>query len=66
MVEPKFDGWFKSSKSSGNDHCVEVARTDDGTVGVRDSKDHLGPILQFSPDAWETFTDGVRNGDFDV
>jgi hypothetical protein len=35
-------------------------------VGVRHSKDTLGPILRFTPDEWHAFVGGVRNGEFDT
>ncbi|BCK54773.1 DUF397 domain-containing protein [Nocardia wallacei] len=57
--------WFKSSRSSGGNECVEVAHLDAGMVGVRDSKDPTGPALIFSPREWEAFTDGVQGGEFD-
>ncbi|WP_328408946.1 DUF397 domain-containing protein [Nocardia sp. NBC_00403] len=57
--------WFKSSRSGGNDDCVEVAHLDGGMVGVRDSKNPTGPALVFAPGEWETFTAGVVDGEFD-
>jgi hypothetical protein len=49
----------------GNGNCVEVAPLGRGHVGVRDSKDKTGPVLQFTPDEWSAFIGGVRNGEFD-
>ena len=40
--------WIKSSFSFSNGNCVEVASLPDGGVGVRDSKDQSGPVLQFT------------------
>jgi hypothetical protein len=57
--------WRKSSYSSSNANCVEVAVTDPA-VAVRDTKDRQGPVLVFSPGEWRTFTAGVRNGEFDL
>jgi hypothetical protein len=57
--------WKKSSQSMGNGNCVEVAPLGRGHVGVRDSKDKTGPVLQFTPDEWSAFIGGVRNGEFD-
>ena len=51
---PHFE-FAKSSHSSGNGECVEVARNNPGTVAVRDSKTPHGPILQVIPDTWTTF-----------
>jgi len=57
--------WVKSSLSFSNGNCVEVASMPDGGVGVRDSKDAEGSILRFTPDEWNAFVGGVRNGEFD-
>ncbi|MFJ8539179.1 DUF397 domain-containing protein [Streptomyces sp. NPDC093591] len=51
---PNFE-FVKSSYSSGNGECVEVARNIAGAVAVRDSKDADGPILQLTPGSWTAF-----------
>jgi hypothetical protein len=53
----------RSSHSSGNGECVEIARNIPGTVAVRDSKKTRGPVLRFAVSAWGPFQDGVRAGD---
>ena len=57
--------WVKSSLSVSNGNCVEVANLPGSQVGVRDSKDIQGPVLRFTPDEWQAFLGGVRNGEFD-
>ena len=52
--------FVKSSHSSGNGECVEVARNIPGTVAVRDSKDVGGPVLRFTTSAWSAFQVGAR------
>ncbi|WP_037906520.1 DUF397 domain-containing protein [Actinacidiphila yeochonensis] len=54
--------WHKSSHSSGNGQCVEVAVTS-GTVAVRDSKNPDGPTLQFTPAAFAAFLTAVTTND---
>lgn len=54
--------WFKSSRSTGSQECVEVAHVDAG-VGVRDSKNPTGPALAFAPAAWDGFTAAIRRGE---
>lgn len=56
--------WFKSSRSSGGQDCVEVAFLEAGHVGVRDSKDPTGPALVFTPSEWDAFTAGMADGEF--
>jgi hypothetical protein len=57
--------WVKSSLSYANGNCVEVSDLPGGTVGVRNSRDHEGVVLRFTPDEWQAFLGGVRNGEFD-
>lgn len=57
--------WFKSTRSSAAKDCVEVAFLDEGLVGVRDSKNPSGPALVFAPGEWDSFTAGMRYGEFD-
>ncbi|MEU6920411.1 DUF397 domain-containing protein [Streptomyces sp. NPDC046631] len=56
---PHFE-FVKSSYSSGNGECVEVARNIPRTVAVRDSKRPDGPLLVLAPAAWDSFTAGLR------
>ncbi|UQA35101.1 MULTISPECIES: DUF397 domain-containing protein [unclassified Streptomyces] len=56
---PHFE-FVKSSYSSGNGECVEVARNIPRTVAVRDSKRPGGPVVTVAPDAWGAFTADLR------
>jgi uncharacterized protein DUF397 len=57
--------WVKSSLSYANGNCVEVSDQPEGTIGVRNSRDCEGLVLRFTPDEWQAFLGGVRNGEFD-
>lgn len=54
--------WRKSSYSSGNGQCVEIAFTG-GIVAMRDSKDPSGPALIFIPGQFSAFIQGVIDGE---
>lgn len=57
--------WRKSSFSSSQAACVEVADLPDSDRrAVRDSKNPSGPALSFTAAQWSAFTTGVRAGDF--
>ena len=57
--------WTKSSLSYANGNCVEVAGLSGDLISLRDSKNASGPVLRFTPDEWDAFLGGVRNGEFD-
>jgi hypothetical protein len=55
------NNWRKSSYSGdGGSNCVEVGN--DSAVLVRDTKDRTGPMLRFTPDAWNAFAKQVKAG----
>ena len=57
--------WTKSTRSGpqgGN--CVEVRRTSDGAIQVRDSKNPHGPVLAFTRSEWDAFVNGIKAEEF--
>jgi hypothetical protein len=56
--------WQKSSYSSANGQCVEVADLPEA-VAVRDSKDPDGPKLVFTRADWQAFVSAAAAGPAD-
>jgi hypothetical protein len=52
--------WHKSSYSSQDGNCVEVATNMSGTVAVRDSKHPEGPRLLIPAAEWRVFVRGLK------
>jgi hypothetical protein len=59
-------GRYVKSSFSDSGGCVEVALLEDGTVGLRDSKNTAKPPHVFTKYEWQAFVAGVRNGEFDI
>jgi hypothetical protein len=57
--------WRKSSYSSSNGQCVEVASAGPA-IAVRDSKDPNGPVLLCPRAGMAAFIAGVKAGEFDL
>jgi hypothetical protein len=57
--------WRKSSASTGNGECVELAVLRDGRVALRDSKNPDGAVLIFTRAEMRAWLHGVQAGEFD-
>ena len=54
--------WRKSSWSTYNGNCVEVAHLGDGRIGIRDTKDvGSGRVLVLDVTSWRSFLDAVKD-----
>lgn len=55
--------WFKSTYSSGQGACIEVAALSN-TIATRDSKDPNSPVLLFTRYGWRDFVGAVNRREF--
>lgn len=56
--------WRKSSHSSSQGNCVELAALPDGSVAVRDSRHPDGPVLLYTHAEMAVFVRGAKDGAF--
>lgn len=55
----------KSSYSTDEQACVEVAVAPDGGRWLRDTKDRAKPAHHYTSTVWDAFIRGVKNNEFD-
>jgi len=56
--------WRKSSFSDNGGNCVELGEGIPSVAPVRDSKDPSGPALVFGVEAFASFVQAVKAGEF--
>ena len=56
---------FRVSSFCSFGNCVEVGRSGEGAVLVRDTKDRAQQALAFTDEEWAAFVAGVKAGEFD-
>ena len=57
--------WRKSTRSSAQGNCVELARLAGAEVAIRNSRHPQGPALIFTDAELDAFLAGVKDGEFD-
>ncbi|MEV4756549.1 DUF397 domain-containing protein [Micromonospora sp. NPDC049559] len=65
-MEAPVGEFVKTARSNDQGMCVQVARTADGGVTLRDSKNPTGPVLTFTGPEWDAHVNGVKDGEFDL
>ncbi len=58
--------WQKSTYSSQNGNCVEVAELPTGKIAMRNSRDPQGGALVYTRAELAAFVAGVKDGEFDM
>lgn len=59
------DVQFKVSSFCNHGECVGVARLQNGTVALQDTKDTSQKPLSLTYAGWRTFVSEIKNGEFD-
>ncbi|QGK71100.1 DUF397 domain-containing protein [Allosaccharopolyspora coralli] len=54
--------WITSTED--DEPGVEIAFVD-GYIGMRNGADPSGPLLVFTPEEWDAFVAGAKDGEFD-
>jgi len=52
--------WRKSTHSSQDGNCVEIATSLPGIIAIRDSKNPDGPVLTVTNLGWTAFIEGIK------
>lgn len=65
QASPHVLHWRKSSRSGGQNNCVEIARLG-SDVAVRDSKNPQVRPVTMSPPTWRAVIGQIKNGQFDL
>ena len=58
--------WQRSTYSSQNGNCVELAELPTGDIAMRNSRDPQGSALIYTRAELEAFVSGVKGGEFDL
>lgn len=62
---PQDTEFRKSSYSTDQQGCVEVADAPNGGRWLRDTKDRAKPAHYYTAHEWNAFIAGVKDGEFD-
>lgn len=57
--------WQKAKRSNSQGACVEMARLDNGSIAVRNSRFPSGPALVYTQEEIDCLILGTKDGDFD-
>jgi Domain of unknown function (DUF397) len=58
------DGKFRKATGSERTGCVEVAAMPQGGIGVRDSANRGGAVLNCTDQGWQRFVQAIKRGEF--
>lgn len=58
--------WERTTREDGTPAALEIGYADNGLVALRMAENPEGDILIYTPSEWAAFTEGVKDGEFDL
>lgn len=58
--------WERPEADDGTPGELEIGFAENGLVAMRRADDPKGTLLIYTPDEWEAFVGGVRDGELDL
>ncbi|WP_030144298.1 DUF397 domain-containing protein [Glycomyces sp. NRRL B-16210] len=58
--------WARPDADDGTPGELEIGFADNGLVAIRRCDDPEGTVLIYTPEEWEAFVGGVRDGELDL
>ncbi|WP_233162209.1 DUF397 domain-containing protein [Glycomyces salinus] len=64
--DPATAKWKRTPTVSGAEGTLEIGYGENGLIGLRLADQPEGVILIYTPEEWDAFLEGVRDGEFDL
>ncbi|GAA4905453.1 uncharacterized protein DUF397 [Stackebrandtia albiflava] len=58
--------WRRTTNLDGSPGKLEIGFADNGLVALRYADEPDGTILIYTPEEWDAFVEGVKDGEFDI
>lgn len=58
--------WRRTTDEDGTPGKLEIGFADNGLVALRYAEEPDGTILIYTPEEWDAFVEGVKDGEFDI
>ncbi|HIW63122.1 MAG TPA: DUF397 domain-containing protein [Candidatus Stackebrandtia excrementipullorum] len=58
--------WRRTTNDDGSPGKLEIGFADNGLVALRYAEEPDGTILIYTPEEWDAFVAGVKDGEFDI
>jgi len=58
--------WRRTTNLDGTPGKLEIGFADNGLVALRYAEEPDGTILIYTPEEWDAFVEGVKDGEFEI